>query len=169
MKLRNNFLFTVTILTSLLLFSCGGSIRGKWSDEDKQAFRKDMSDVKELSNFGENKDAWITCYLNKCEQKYHSYFMANLDEKGCEKIALSCNDEVLSNGSVKGKWSTKDKQTFRKEMENIEELEGLGEYKSAWIECYLEKCEQHFDSYYSANQDEKGCTKIATECTEELY
>jgi len=169
MKLRKNIIFILITLPFLLLFSCGGSSRGHWSDADKQAFRKDMADVKELSIYGENKEAWVECYLSKCEQKYQSYFIGNQDEKGCEILALSCNDEILSNGSVLGNWSEKDKQAFRKDMESIQELEDLGENKNAWIECYLSKCEQQFSSYYTANQDENGCAKIATSCTEEFY
>ncbi len=93
MKKWNSILIAVIIFTSLI--SCNGSVKGKWSESDKQNFRKDMQAVKELSNLGENKTKWIECYLSKCEANYSSYSKANTDEKGCEKIAEECGEEFL--------------------------------------------------------------------------
>lgn len=53
MKRINSILMTVIIFTSLILISCNGSVRGKWSESDKQQFRKDMESIEELSVFGE--------------------------------------------------------------------------------------------------------------------
>jgi len=154
----------------LLMFvsSCTTSVKGKWTDEDKQKFRKEMEGITELSNFGENKTEWIECYLSKCEANYSSFAEADSDEAGCERIAYECNDEVLSNGSVQGNWSQKDKETFRAEMEGIDALSNFGDNKSAWIECYLSNCEANYASFYHANMDQEGCEKIAVKCTEEF-
>ena len=168
MKIRNSILMAVVLFTSLILVSCNGSVKGKWSESDKQKFYKEMEGVKELSNFGENKKKWIECYLSKCEANYSSYYKADTDEKGAAKIALECNDEVLSNGSVKGKWSESDKQNFYKEMEGVEELSNLGKNKKKWIECYLSKCEAKYSSFYKADSDEKGAAKIALECNDDI-
>lgn len=169
MKRVYSILKVVIVFAVLVLTSCNGSVKGKWSDSDKQRFIKEMEAIEELSNLGENKTKWIECYLNKCEANFSSYFMANTDEEGCEKIALECSEEILSNGSIKGEWSDFDKQSFRNDMESIEELSDLGEYKTEWIECYLNKCEANFASYYEANMDEKGCEKIAQECNEAIF
>jgi hypothetical protein len=32
------------------------------------------------------------------------------------------------------------------------------------IECYLDKCEINFDSYYKADQDSEKCEELALEC-----
>ena len=91
-----------------------------------------------------------------------------MDEKGCEKIALTCTNDILSNGSVKGKWSETDKQKFRNDLQKLEDLSAFGENKTAWIECYLSKCELTFSSYYEANNNEKKCSEIVQECTSEF-
>lgn len=72
------------------------------------------------------------------------------------------------NTSVKGKWSESDKKEFRKDMESIKELSNFGEKKSQMIDCYLRKCESNFSSYNAANQDEKGCEKLVSECVDEI-
>ena len=96
MKKCNSILIVIIIFTSLIFSSCNGSIKGKWSESDKQKFRKDMEGIEELSSFGENKTKWIECYLSKCEANYSSYSETdNTDEKGLEKIAEECLEEVL--------------------------------------------------------------------------
>ena len=80
-----------------ILTSCGGSVKGKWSEDDKKKFREDMNKIEELSSFGENKNKWIECYLSKCEANYSSFNKADQDEKGVEKIAEECSDEFLKN------------------------------------------------------------------------
>ena len=164
MKSKNSIQLVVMVFISLLLISCNTSVKGNWSDSDKQNFYVEMEAVEELSDLGENKTKWIECYLIKCEANFSSFYQADSDEKGCEKIALECYDEVLSNGSVKGNWSDTDKLNFYLEMQAVEELSALGEDKSKWIECYLNKCEANFSSYYEADSDEESLEKIALEC-----
>ncbi|MCE2682497.1 MAG: hypothetical protein LW704_06015 [Cryomorphaceae bacterium] len=169
MKNTKSTLLGLLLFMSLVLTSCGGSVKGKWSDEDKKRFRKEMEGVSELANFGEDKEEWIECYLSKCEANFASFAEADKDTEGCERIAAECNEVVFSNGSVKGNWSDEDKQKFRSEMEGIPALSNFGDKKSVWIECYLSKCEATFDSFYKANLDQPGCEKIALECTEDMY
>ena len=164
MKRKKSIQIALFIFTSLLLISCNISVKGNWSDSDKLKFYIEMESVEELSALGENKTKWIECYLNKCEANYSSFYNANSDDKGCEEIALECYDDVLSNGSVKGNWSDSDKLKFYIEMEAVEELSALGENKTKWIECYLNKCEANYSSFYNADSDEKGCEEIALEC-----
>ena len=168
MKSKNSIQLVVMIFISLLLISCSTSVKGNWSDSDKQKFQIEMEAVEELSDLGENKTKWIECYLIKCEANFSSFYQADSDAKGCEKIALECYDEVLSNGSVKGNWSDSDKLNFYLEMQTVEELSDLGEDKSKWIECYLNKCEANFSSLYEADSDEESLEKIALECYDEV-
>ena len=166
---KSNFNFlVVSIFTTIILMSCNGSVKGKWSESDKQKFRKDIEGVEQLSTLCENKTKWIECYLSKAEANYSSYFRADTDQKGCEKMALECNEEIFSNGSVMGQWSESDKQKFRKDMDGVEKLSTLGENKTKWIECYLSKAEANYSSYYEADSDHKGCEKMALECNEEI-
>ena len=96
MKIKS-ILMIFLVVISLIFYGCNGSKKGNWSETDKQKFRKDMYAIEELSNFGDNKSKWIECYLSKCEANYSSYYEADQDEKGLEKIASECRDEVLSN------------------------------------------------------------------------
>ena len=157
----------IALECSFEVFS-NGSVKGKWSESDIQKFRKVIGDTKEILNLGENKTRWIECYLRKCETNYSSFFEANIDGEGCEKIALECNEEVLSNGSVTGKWSESDKQNLRNKLESVKELSNLGSKKAKWIKCFQRKCEAIYSSYYKANNDEKGLAEIALVCNEEV-
>ena len=161
------FFFSLAIVV-LTISSCQHSSKGNWSEESKEQFRQDMMGVEELSSFGANKEKWIECYLSKCEMNYDSYLQANKDETGCTALAKECGNEILSNGSVQGNWSQVDRTSFKMDMDTIVELDFLGENKSKWIECYLEKCEDNFTSYYHANTDESGCERLAAECGREL-
>lgn len=165
MKSCHAIQLSLLLLVSFFLHSCNGSEKGKWSKEDKQKFREELNNIKELENFGSNKAKWIECYLSKCEANYSSFSEADRDAKGCEKYASECNEDVLANGSTKGKWSSTDKDAFRKDMDSIEELAEFGDKRSAWIECYLLGCEAKYNSYYHANQDEAGCKQIANGCS----
>ena len=95
--MKKKLILMFLVIISQIFSGCNGSKKGNWSETDKQKFQKDMYAVEELSNFGENKSKWIECYLSKCEANYSSYYEANQDEKGCEKLALECGNEVLAN------------------------------------------------------------------------
>ena len=55
-----------------------------------------MNGVKELDNFGNNKKAWIECFLRKCEQTFESFYEADNDEIESEKIASECSVELFN-------------------------------------------------------------------------
>lgn len=109
-----NFLSLFLCLTLIISCSETGteSKLGNWSDVDKNSFRSLMETVEELNNLGEDKSAFIECYLNKCESNYSSYYLADADEEGAAKLATECANEILSNSSVLGNWPTEDKDTF---------------------------------------------------------
>lgn len=71
-----------------------GSVKGNWSEADKENFRQKMLSVDALSVFGESKLEWIECFLSKCEENYSCMAEADQDEKGVEKLALECNDYI---------------------------------------------------------------------------
>jgi hypothetical protein len=165
MKTITQFLFAIVIIAAILT-SCNSSKKGKWSEEDKKTFYKEMKSVSSsLDDLDPStKDRWIDMYFQKCQAKYSSFAEADSDEEGCKKIALEINDEILSNGSVRGNWSSEDKIKFRTVMENVKELDNFGDNKQYFIECYLNKCEAKYDSYQQADNDEAGCKKIGEEC-----
>lgn len=167
MKKRNSTFLATLALAALVLSSCNSSKKGEWSEADKSAFHKAIATV-DLTSLGDKKEKWIECYLEKVEANYASFLSANGDEEGCKAFALICNDEVFSNGSVKGNWSELDKQTFKDDMAK-EDLSSFGENKDKWIACYLSKCEANYASYYKANTDESGeVEKMALECVSEM-
>lgn len=169
--MKAGFLLSLVLL-SMGLLSCNNSKKGNWSEADKRKFHQEMSKVKELDNFKENKKDFIDCYFQKVEATYSSFFEADIDEEGLTVLAEDCVREVFSNGSVKGNWSEIDKQKFYSELENIPELVEFGGYKEKWIECYLKKCEAQFSSFYEANtqtgEGEEMMIQFATDCTNEL-
>lgn len=164
--MKNNITSLIIAFAFITLFTNCGSKKGQWSEADKKTFDSEMATV-DLTKFGENKTKWLDCYYKKMEANYGSFALADNDVEGCKKLALECSEEVLSNGSVKGKWSDADKQTYYSEMAKVD-LSQLGEYKTAWLECYLQKVEQNYSCFVMADSDEKGCEKIAVECSEEI-
>jgi hypothetical protein len=54
-------------------------------------------------------------------------------------------------------------------MESIQELSAFGDNKSKWIECYLNKCEANYSSFYEADRDAAGCKRIALICKEVIF
>ena len=154
----------IALMSILILAGCSASKKGHWSEADRDAFKSDMNQVN-LSAFGTKKQIWLDLYYKKLETNYDSYTSANNDVSGCKKLALQCNNELYSNGSVKGKWSQFDKDAFVKDMASID-LSAFAEQKESWIQCYLEKLEAAYGSYYEANCDEVGCKKAANACTE---
>lgn len=164
-KLQSTF-WVMVALAALVAGGCNSSKKGEWSEADKEKFHKAMETV-DLTSLGDKKEKWIECYLDKVQANYPSFLSANSDEEGCKSYALICNDEVLSNGSVKGNWSEVDKQQFKADMAK-EDLSSFGENKDKWIACYLSKCEANYASYYKANSDESGeVEKMALECVSE--
>lgn len=72
-----------------------GSVKGKWSESDKQRFRTQLAKEEGVIKLGENKFIWIECCLSKMEAKYSCYINAIKDLEQGEKIALECNEEIL--------------------------------------------------------------------------
>ena len=95
MKSKNSIQLVVMIFISLLLISCNTSVKGNWSDSDKQKFYVEMEAVEELSDLGENKTKWIESYLIKCEANFSSFYQASSDEESLEKIALECFSLIM--------------------------------------------------------------------------
>lgn len=78
-----------------------GSIKGNWSDIDKQLFQKDMESMEEITNLGHLKSKWIECVLYKFEAKYPSYFVASSDNSAIQAICLECNETYNVDVSVR--------------------------------------------------------------------
>jgi hypothetical protein len=74
--------------------------------------------------------------------------------------------------SEKGKWTSKDKETARNDMEKEflkfsaegDEFFSIKENRDHILDCCLGKLEQNYSSYLDADKDEKGCEKIGEEC-----
>lgn len=77
---------------------------------------------------------------------------------------------VACNGSKKGAWSDADKKQAKDELKNIEASLGiLGDKKQAYIDCYLNKIEDNYESFDAAQKDNNGCGKIFVECMDNVF
>ncbi len=72
--------------------------------------------------------------------------------------------------SEKGNWTDAEKELAMKEVAGVrDQIEGLlGENTDAYIDCYLEKVENAYPNFATANSDQPGCTTLAQECMEDL-
>jgi hypothetical protein len=84
-------------LLSFMLVSCGNSSKkGAWSETDKNFLREEIKKVdSSFDAFGESKEAYIACYMDKLEANYSNFNEANADGKGCEMLAMECLDVLL--------------------------------------------------------------------------
>ena len=153
------------IFLILLITSCGiSSEKGNWTEKDKNKFLYDVNKIEELELLKDQKNDFIECYLKECENKYSSYFAADQDYEGCKELTLKCMAKILSNGSILGYWSETDKKEFRYDMKYVDLPKEFEKDRIKLIECYLNKCEINFDSYYKADQDSEKCEELALEC-----
>jgi len=85
------------IASVAFLVACNGSKKGAWSDEDKKRADDEVKKVESsLDVLGDKKEAYINCYLDKLENNYKSFDDANKDQKGCEKHALDCIQDIYA-------------------------------------------------------------------------
>ncbi|MFM7682156.1 MAG: hypothetical protein ACKO7P_05350 [Bacteroidota bacterium] len=88
--------FFYSIALSAMLVSCSGSKKGAWSDDDKKKANDEIKKVESsLDILGDKKQKFIDCYLEKVEDNYDNFDAANIDEKGCEKLAIDCMKEAM--------------------------------------------------------------------------
>jgi hypothetical protein len=81
-----------------LSYSCNGSTKGNWSDEEKtqlrSQFEKQRSQLDKI--FGkENTNKWVDCAMLKMENQFENLDAADKDLKGAEKIGADCIKEVM--------------------------------------------------------------------------
>lgn len=160
----------VNILLSsfILIVSCNTNTPNKWPDSEKNLMRSELDKTIGSTLIDSKKQKWIDCFIEKCEEKYASYAEASNDETGLEFLANQCNSEVFSNNSLRGQWSNEDRVKFRQDMEAVQDVSYLGEKKDLYIDCFLRKCEQRYNSYYEANNDELGNKALLKECVNEI-
>ncbi len=78
------------------LVACNGSKKGAWSEEDKQKAKDEVKKVEaSLDVLGDKKQDYIDCYLEKIEDNYDNFDAANKDQKGCEKYAMDCVQDIF--------------------------------------------------------------------------
>ena len=149
------------------------STKGNWNDTDKRLADAAVTSIdSQLDALGENKQAYIDCYLEKVEANYNSFSVANSDAAGCEKLALECVDELtdlMGGDSEVGNWTDKDIQQMADVIAEIDsDLESLGGDKQAFIDCYTSKLENNFKSFAAADNDVEGCEGLSEDCLDDL-
>lgn len=93
----------IFIFTGILLSANAQSTVGNWSKKDKRKANKVVKAIdKELDVLGDQKQAYIDCYLEKVENNYESFQAADSDYKGCEMLAMECAKGILGVGVKTG-------------------------------------------------------------------
>jgi len=169
-KIRNGIVTGLIILVTLVLIRQNGSLKGNWSESDKQRFREELENIPELYSkiLGKNKSKFIEYCIASGEKNYSSFSELSHDSEGLQKISKESCVKIISNGSVKGKWSESDKQRFRRQLVKEEGVIRLGVSKTNWIECCLNKIEANYSSYVEAIKDLDGGEKLALGCNDEM-
>lgn len=72
-----------------------GSVRGKWSKQDKTNFLNAMVSIPELDDLNEYKELFIDCYLQKCEESFSSLFEADMNEEITIQLAQDCMESII--------------------------------------------------------------------------
>lgn len=85
------------LVATTMLVSCGEvSEKGNWNEEDKKKADDAIAEIDgELDAFGDKKQEFIDCYLEKVEANYDNFASADSDLSGCEKLAEECVNEVM--------------------------------------------------------------------------
>jgi hypothetical protein len=159
---------TIQLCSFIFIFGCNSTPNNKWLESEKKTMRSELDKTIGSALIDSKKQKWIDCLLEKCEEKYSSYAQASNDETGLEFLMNQCNSEVFSNNSILGQWSNEDRVKFRKDMEAVQDVSYLGRKKDLYIDCFLRKCEQRYNSYYEANNDERGNKALLQECVNEI-
>lgn len=86
--MKKLLLLSVGILM-FLTYSCNGSTKGNWSEEDKTQLRsqfdKQRSQLDQILG-KEKTDQWVDCAMLKMEDEFENLEAADKDLKGTEKI-----------------------------------------------------------------------------------
>jgi len=78
-------------------------------------------------------------------------------------------DDKKTEASAKGKWSEADlKKAYDAIGEADADLDQLGEYKQEFIDCYVSKIQNNYESFEAADKDQAGCESFAMECASEI-
>jgi len=86
----------IAVAAIALLASCDSSKKGAWSKEEKDKASAEMKKIESsLDALGDKKQQYIDCYLGKIEDNYNNFDEANKDQKGCEKLAMECANDVI--------------------------------------------------------------------------
>lgn len=88
--------FIFTMFLASCATSAGVSKKGNWSAEDKKKAQAEIAEVdSDLDVFGDKKQDFIDCYLEKIENNYKDFKTADSDLDGCTKHAEQCAKEVM--------------------------------------------------------------------------
>jgi len=151
------------------IFSLGNN-KGKWPAYLKNMMRKEMEayDYSSLGIFGDAKTQIIDCIMSKLEANY-SFDEVSNDPKASEKKGEECAQELLTLGSVKGKWPDMAKNIMRQTLEADELISTLyDKNKSKFIDCVINKMEATYNSIVDINANQDEVKNIAENCKKEV-
>lgn len=103
MKKTSSFALLLITMSSMILFSCNGSKKGKWSEADKKKFyseaKKEIgSSFEDMGLDKQMETDVLDCYFEKCQNQYSSYNDAdkNIDDEQAKKITDECTKILMS-------------------------------------------------------------------------
>lgn len=72
------------------------SSKGNWTNDEIEKAKAELEKVDDqLAAFGDKKEAFKECYLQKIIDNYDNFNQANVDLNGCSMLAEACSQEVL--------------------------------------------------------------------------
>jgi hypothetical protein len=90
--MKKSIIFIGILSITLSLASCGGSTKGKWSEDDKKAFSEECN--KDIKDLGDSGAKLCDCMLKKSEVEFNSFKDADSDEEKIKTIAEACLVEI---------------------------------------------------------------------------
>ena len=171
-------LFLVTLLNSCNLDETPTSKKGHWIGEEKNKFRREFEnsglyyELYEKAQKGTHVDSAIEkisklIYL-RSEKQFSSLLDLHIEETEFLDLADKCLQDVLANGSVKGKWSKEDlneidflvksilNENYSKRVNKTEQ--------DRFCSCVQEKSQELFPSYYDFSNDSIGMIELVNKC-----
>lgn len=72
------------------------SSKGNWTNDEIEKAKAELEKVDDqLAAFGDQKEAFKECYLQKIIDNYDNFNQANVDLNGCSLLAEACSQEVF--------------------------------------------------------------------------
>lgn len=177
MKIQNylNIVLLLTLFLSANLGFSQTSTKGNWTASEREKAMTELNTTRNQLDelIGEaGTDKIFDCAMEKMQVKYKNFAEADSDYDGMRLIGKTCMEDVMATGiSFKGQWNETDREKAMAEMsserDELDELLGT-EKTDAFMSCVLDKIEQAYPNFETADNDLTGVEAIAEDCINEI-